>query len=106
MSVSIVPEGGQTVYQVLDDLGKFGHVWRELTEDETNEEAILQGIVQGQFTRPLRVVAFNTHEGWSRDTTLESAWKILEMSHHGTVLSPAATEFVGRMTGESPVVAV
>ena len=33
MQNSIVPETGQVVYQVLDDLGTNGHVWPEMAEN-------------------------------------------------------------------------
>ena len=61
MQNSIVPETGQAVYQVLDDLN--GHVWPEMAENEANEQTIIQWIIDGQFKRPLRVIAFKTEEG-------------------------------------------
>ena len=62
-------------------------------------------IIDGQFKRPLRVIAFNIDEGWSRDVT-PVAWKLLELNHRGTPLGAAARAFVERITGENPVVAV
>jgi hypothetical protein len=108
MQHSIVPspDTGHAVYQALDDLGKHGHVWTEMAEDDANEQTIIQWIVDGQFKRPLRIIAFNTEEGWSRDLTQEIAWKILDLNHRGTPLSAAAREFVERITGENPVVTV
>jgi hypothetical protein len=42
MSVSIVPaENNHTVYQVFDDLGRYGRVWTELGDDEANEPTII-----------------------------------------------------------------
>ena len=105
MQNSIVPETGQVVYQVLDDLGTNGHVWPEMAENEVNEQTIIQWIIDGQFKRPLRVIAFNTEEGWSRDITHGIARRILQL-RRGTPLGAAAREFVERATGESPVVAV
>jgi hypothetical protein len=62
MTVSIVPgiESNRTVYQVLDDLGRYGRVWTEIGDEEANEPTIIRWIVEGQFKRPLRVIAFNT----------------------------------------------
>jgi hypothetical protein len=108
MAVSIVPSSdtGDATYQVLDDLGKHGHVWPELTDDEANEQTIIQWIIDGQFKRPLHIVAFDIGGGWARDVTDEIAWKILQMNRRGTPLSAAAADFVERIIGESPVVAV
>ena len=104
---SIVPASiSQATYQVLDDLGKYGHVWSELAETEANEETIVQWIIAGQFKYPLRVIAFNTEEGWSRDVTAEIAWNILELNHRGMPIGEVAREFVRRVTGENPVATV
>ncbi len=83
-----------TVYQVLDDFGKLGHVWREIDEANANEQSITDDILSGQYERPLRVVAFNTCDGWSRDVTVEIATKLLD----GRSLTMPAWEFVERVT--------
>jgi hypothetical protein len=108
MSVSIVPSAptGQTIYQVLDDLGKYGHVWSELAENEADEHTVIEWITEGQFKRPLRVIAFNTNEGWSRDVTQEIAWKVRELNYEGRLLSAAARKFVERLSVENPLLAV
>ena len=67
------PNDELTVYQVLDDLGKLCYVWREIDEASANEQAIINDILSGQFKRLLRVVAFNSDAGWSRDVTEEIA---------------------------------
>jgi hypothetical protein len=87
-----------TVYIVLNDFGKFGHTYVE-TEREADEAAVISDIISG--AHPLRVVAFNTYEGWSRDVTEDIAGKILDLNRQGTV-----REFVERVTGESPNVFV
>jgi hypothetical protein len=88
-----------TVYQVLDDLGKLGQIWREIAAASANEQAIIDDILSGQYVRPLRVVAFNTDDGWSRDVTGEIAAKLLDAA--GTQkrsLGAAAWEFIERAT--------
>ena len=58
MSVSIVPAvNNHTVYQVFDDLGRYGRVWTELGDEEANEPTIIRWMIEGQFKRPLRVIA-------------------------------------------------
>jgi hypothetical protein len=67
---SIVPnEYDQTVYLVVDDLGKSGRVWREADVEDTNLEAVILGLLEGQYKNPIRVVAFNTAEKWSDDVS-------------------------------------
>jgi hypothetical protein len=95
-----------TVYIVLNDFGKFGHAYVETDEGEADESAVISDIISGAHSNPLRVVAFNTHEGWSRDVTEDIAGKILDLNRQGAALGEAAREFVERVTGESPVVPV
>jgi hypothetical protein len=95
-----------TGYIVLNDFGKFGNAYVETDEGEADESAVVSDIISGAHSNPLRVVAFNTHEGWSRDVTEDLARKILGLNRQGTPLGEAAREFVERVTGESPVVAV
>jgi len=99
-------EGTHTVYQVFDDLGRYGRVWTELGDEEANEATIIRWIIEGQFKRPLRVIAFNTEEGWSRDVTREIAEKLRDLNNAGTQLGAAAREFVERVTGDSAKVVV
>ena len=106
---SIVPSssaGARTVYQVLDHIGQYGRVWIEIGDDDANEDTIVQWLIEGQFSHPLRVIAFNTEEGWARDVTRDIAWKVLELNRSGSALGAEAREFVERITGESPTVTV
>jgi hypothetical protein len=73
-SPSVVPsEGGGDIYLVLEDLGRFGRVWRETAEGDANHETLIRDLLDGQYSRPRRIVAFNTAEGWSRDVTVDIA---------------------------------
>jgi hypothetical protein len=68
---SIVPRNDdQNVYLVVDDLGSRGRIWRE---DETDLEAVILDLLEGRYTNPARVVAFNTAEQWSQDVSDEVA---------------------------------
>jgi hypothetical protein len=68
VSSSIVPAGNDhDVFFVLDDLGaQLGKIWRE-TEENTDYETVIRHLLKGSCSNPVRVVAFNTDEGWSRD---------------------------------------
>jgi hypothetical protein len=59
---------------VLDDFGgTLGCAWRETDPDGTDRETVIRDLVEGQFSHPVRIVAFNTAEGWSRDVTVDIA---------------------------------
>jgi hypothetical protein len=74
---SIVPDGGdQNVYLVADDLGRLGSVWAEAPINRTDMEAVIQDLLTGQFKSPIRVVAFNTAEEWSRDVSVDVAHEL------------------------------
>jgi len=71
-SPSIVPEDtDRDIYLVLDHLGILGRVWRETYEMDANRETLIEDLLDGQYEEPIRIVAFNTAEGWSRDVTEE-----------------------------------
>ena len=74
---SIVPDGSdQDVYLVADDLGRLGGVWAEAAIKRTDLEAVIQDLLAGQFKSPIRVVAFNTAEEWSRDVSADVAQEL------------------------------
>jgi hypothetical protein len=58
-SPSMVPAGGSgDTYLVLDDLGRFGRVWRESAEADANHEMLIRDLLDDQYSRPRRIVAF------------------------------------------------
>ena len=75
-SPSIVPDAlGQDVYLVLDNFGgAFGGLaWPETDVSHTDRATLIRHLLEGQYSSPIRIVAFNTAEGWSRDVTDEIA---------------------------------
>jgi hypothetical protein len=74
---SIVPSFDVTVYLVLDDFGNIGRAYREADEARCDLDNIVACMLIGEYTKPVRVVAFNTAEGWSRDVSEEVAWEVL-----------------------------
>ena len=72
-SPSIVPhEADQDTYLVLEDFGYSGRAWCE-TDEGTGRETLIGDLLGGQYRKPVRVMAFNIAEGWSRDVTVEIA---------------------------------
>jgi hypothetical protein len=66
--------GDQDTYLVLDDFGgRFGRAWRESDEGSTDRETLIRDLFAGEYSNPVRIVAFNTAEGWSRDVTVDIA---------------------------------
>jgi hypothetical protein len=50
---------------VADDFGRLGRAWREADYEATDLETVIQDLLTGQYSKPVRVVAFNTAERWS-----------------------------------------
>lgn len=70
-SPSIVPDpDDREIYLVLDDFGgRLGRAWPEVDAERTDREIVVTDLMTGQYSNPVRVVAFNTAEGWSRDVS-------------------------------------
>jgi len=72
-TTSIVPYGAdQTVYVVTDG----GTLCQGREIERTELETVLADLMSGQFSDPIRVVAFNTLEHWSHDVSAEVAQEI------------------------------
>jgi hypothetical protein len=98
---SIVPTFDVTVYLVLDDFGQLGRVYLETEEEKADLETVVIGLLRGEYKKPVRVVAFNTSEGWSRDVSEEVAWEVLtRASNEGLTLTDATHDFVAYHAGE------
>jgi hypothetical protein len=76
------PQHDVTAYIVVDDFGELGRAYRETDEAEADERTIIDDILSGQFSRPVRVVAFNTAEQWSRDVLEDIARAVAERARH------------------------
>ena len=74
---SIVPNGDdETVYLVKDDRGKLGRVWREADAEASDLETVITDLMTGQYSDPVRVIAFNTVERWSQDVSEDVAHEL------------------------------
>jgi hypothetical protein len=58
---------------VLEDFGPRGRCWRASDEEDTDRETLIRDLFSGEYTEPVRIVAFNSAEGWCRDVTLDIA---------------------------------
>jgi len=62
------------IYLVLDDFG-LGCAWRETNVEDTDLEAVISDLLEGQYSNPV-VIGFNLSEGWVRDVSEEIARKL------------------------------
>jgi hypothetical protein len=74
---SIVPNGDDaTVYLVADDFGKTGRAWAEADYETADLETVIQDLLSGRYSKPIRVIAFNTAERWSEDVSTDVAQEL------------------------------
>jgi hypothetical protein len=86
-----------TVYLVLDDHGQFGTAYVETDPAEADLETIIGNFLTGQYSNAVRVVAFNTAEGWSLDVSEDIAMEILQRAIDADENLGAATKrFIDR----------
>src|SRR4030081_2678266 len=75
---SIVPSGhDQTLYHVINNFGNLGTAFPETDVDKADLETIIGDLMSGQYSNPVRVVAFNTAEQWAADAWQDVAREIL-----------------------------
>ncbi|MDH2386325.1 hypothetical protein [Bradyrhizobium sp. CER78] len=73
-SPSIVPHQiDHDTYLVLNDFGRLGRAWCETDEEGADRKTLIRRLLDDQYSHPVRIVAFNTNEGWSRDVTTDIA---------------------------------
>ena len=97
----LVPHFDVTVHIVLDDYGNAGRVYRETDEEDTTIGSVVDDLLTGQFNNPLRVVAFNTSEGWSRDVSEDIAREVLRrVAQRGRPLTANSRNFVEAYVNE------
>ena len=56
----------------------MGCAWRETNVEDTDLEAVIQDLLEGQYSNPVRVVGFNLSEGWVRDVSEEIALRLCQ----------------------------
>jgi hypothetical protein len=89
------PENDVAVYIVVEDFGDFGQAYRETDLAEADHDTIVRNLISGEYRNPLRVVAVNILEGWSRDVSEEIAYDVLDRAYDAdTTLSAGARRFI------------
>jgi hypothetical protein len=77
MSPSLVPSPDHDLHFVLCDFGKYGKAYIETDPSKADRDTIVRNMIDGQYGRPVRVIALNPEEGWSRDVSEEIAKAVL-----------------------------
>jgi hypothetical protein len=97
-SPSIVPGIDRDTCLVLDDFGPIGRTWSEIDVEDTDFETVITNLLDGcRFNNPVRVVAFNTAEGWSRDISEVVALELrVRCANQGRELPKSLEQFVER----------
>jgi hypothetical protein len=75
---SFTPE--QDLHFVLCDFGPSGHAYVETDPCEADASTIVRNLLDGQYNRPVRVVALNLEEGWVRDVSQLIAAKVQDVA--------------------------
>jgi hypothetical protein len=98
---SIVPNGSdQNVYLVIDCNAHGDCVWREADVGSTDLDSVITDLISGQYSDPLRVVAFNTFEHWAEDVSEDVAREVRRRSDLTyEILMPGVEVFVARHVG-------
>jgi hypothetical protein len=101
-SLAPEPQFDVTVHIVLDDFGHSGRAYRETAEEAADFNTVVDDLIAGQFNNPIRVIAFNVSEGWSRDVSDHVAWELLKrVAKKDKPLGRAARRFVEFHLGEA-----
>jgi hypothetical protein len=73
----VVPFGAdQTLFVVVDSRAAGARARQELQIEFADFDAVVNEFIAGQFYDPVRVIAFNTLEHWSKDLSADVAREI------------------------------
>jgi hypothetical protein len=106
-SAPIVPYGAdQTIYLVVDRIGA-GRACRETESERSDLDALIADLIAGQFSAPLRIIAFNTLEHWRTDISRDVAEEIrVRCDIEGISVPEHIGDFVRHQTAGTPLLAL
>ena len=73
------------VHLVLCDFGRAGLAYVETDPTEADATTVVMNLLHGQYERPLRIIAINADEGWSRDVSETIAAKVRDVADHESI---------------------
>lgn len=77
VSPPLAPSHSAT-HLVLCDYGALGTAYVETDPEAAGRDAIVRDLIAGEYEKPLRVIAFDTEQGWSRDVSKEITAAVLQ----------------------------
>lgn len=88
-SPSIVPrDADHDTYIVLNADGVWvGRAWPE--GKDSDRETLIRDLLDEQYDHPVRIVVFNTADGWSRNVTTEIAAELRQRRAEGEDIPPS-----------------
>ena len=79
---------------MLEDFGpRLGRAWCETDEEATDRATLIRDLGRS-VQQPIRIIAFNTAEGWSRDVTVDIADELRRRYVEHDDLPGSVLEFV------------
>jgi hypothetical protein len=57
----------------------------ETDPTEADATTVVMNLLHGQYERPLRIIAINADEGWSRDVSETIAAKVRDVADHESI---------------------
>jgi hypothetical protein len=80
VNASLVPSLDADIHLVLCRFGRAGLAYIETDPAEADATTVVQNLLHGRYGWPLRVIALNVDEGWSRDVSEAMARKVHEIA--------------------------
>jgi hypothetical protein len=98
---SIVPtDHDQTIYLVVNNFRHLGTAFTETDVEQADLETTISDLMNGEYSDPVRVVAFNTTEHWSEDASEQVAREIVRrLDLAGGALPSSLVPFVDSHVG-------
>ena len=85
----------QDLHFVLCGFGRAGLAYVETDPTEADATTIVRALLRGLYDRPLRVIAVNAEEEWSRDVSEAIATKVRDVAEHEDIeLTSGTLDFV------------
>jgi hypothetical protein len=76
----VAPSLDVDVHLVLCRFGRAGLAYVETDPSDADATTVVRNLLHGQYGEPLRVVALNVEEGWSRDVSEAIAHKVVQIA--------------------------